>query len=78
MSKWPLPIAVGDNYRAYRLVGTTTDLFERVEYAPGKRLPLSAPGRAFHDDANEAVVGSFAAQTAGAERGGHVSIRFTD
>jgi len=30
-----IPIAVGDNYLGYRLVGTLPELFERVEYAPG-------------------------------------------
>src|ERR1051326_896290 len=33
-----VPIAVGDNYRGYRLVGTTLDLFDRAEFAPGKRF----------------------------------------
>src|ERR1022692_2713924 len=27
-----VPLAVGDNYRGYRLVGTTLDLFNRAEY----------------------------------------------
>lgn len=57
-----LPIAVGDNFKAYRLVGTTQELFERVEYAPGKRYKVASGGRAFHDGEKEAVVGSFAAQ----------------
>src|ERR1044071_9177148 len=32
-----VPIAVGDNYRGYRLVGAPLDLLPQVEYAPGKR-----------------------------------------
>ena len=30
-----VPLAVGDNYRGYRLVGTTTNYFTQSEYAPG-------------------------------------------
>ena len=40
-----LPIAVGDNYKTYRMVGTTTELFDRVEFAPGRRYEIPAPGR---------------------------------
>lgn len=56
-----LPIAAGDNYRGYRLVGTTGKLFEQVEYAPGRRYRIVAPGRAFALDQKEAVVGAVAA-----------------
>src|SRR3954462_10958216 len=35
MIKTAIPIAVGDNLRGYRLVGTVPELF-KVEYAPGK------------------------------------------
>ena len=43
-----LPIAVGDNYHGYRLVGTRTNLFTEVEYAPGKRYRVTAPGPALY------------------------------
>src|SRR5437879_1804567 len=42
-----VPIAVGDNYRGYRLVGTTVDLFNRAEYAPGRHFATSPGGRIF-------------------------------
>jgi putative ABC transport system permease protein len=29
-----VPLAVGDNFRGYRLVGTTPELFEKAEFAP--------------------------------------------
>jgi len=64
-----LPIAVGDNYKGYRLVGTTSDLFDRVEYASGRRYIIEKPGRAFAEDQKEAVVGSFAAQSLGLKIG---------
>ncbi|RTZ68959.1 MAG: ABC transporter permease, partial [Verrucomicrobia bacterium] len=34
-----VPIAVGDNYRGYRLVGVTTNLFE-IEYREGKKYTI--------------------------------------
>jgi putative ABC transport system permease protein len=57
-----LPIAVGDNYKGCRLVGTTEDLFKRVEYLPGHRYQVVSPGRPFAMGEDQAVVGSFAAQ----------------
>ena len=57
-----LPIAVGDNYKGYRLIGTTDDLFDRVEYAPGEKYQLEAGGKRFTTGEKEAVVGSFAAK----------------
>ncbi len=57
-----LPIAVGDNYKGYRLVGTTLDLFEKVEFAPGRRYALVPPGKPFDIEAHEAVAGSFVAE----------------
>ena len=59
-----VPIAVGDNYRGYRLVGTTTNQFE-VEYSKGQRFRLQPGGRLFDDGYREAVVGSFAARKLG-------------
>src|SRR5258706_11469594 len=33
-----VPLAVGDNYRGYRLVGTTPEFFDKSQYAAGKRF----------------------------------------
>src|ERR1700739_1536650 len=43
-----VPIAVGDNYYGYRLVGTLPELFEKAEYAPGKHFTIR-PGGNFFD-----------------------------
>ncbi len=64
-----LPIAVGDNYHGYRLVGTLPELFESVEYAPGRHYALEPGGRIFDPTLREAVVGSFVAQKLGVRRG---------
>lgn len=57
-----VPIAVGDNYLGYRLVGVTTNLFTDAEYAPGRKLKVEGEGRIFDEGYREAVVGSFVAQ----------------
>ena len=62
MVKTAIPIAVGDNLRGFRLVGTVPELFTSVEYAPGKKFALEAGGKLFAADAKQAVAGSFAAQ----------------
>jgi putative ABC transport system permease protein len=64
-----LPIAVGDNFKGYRLIGTTDELFDRVEYAPGKRYTFQEGGRRFAQGEKEAVVGSFAAKQLGISLG---------
>ncbi len=63
-----IPIAVGDNYYGYRIVGTLTNLLTDVEYTPGKRYRLHS-GRVFDPTLREAVVGSFAAQKLGLKVG---------
>ena len=50
-----IPIAVGDNLRGYRIVGTLDKLFSDVEYAPGRRYAVEPGGRIFAEDAKEAV-----------------------
>lgn len=64
-----VPIAMGDNYRTYRVVGTSSDLFERAEYAPGHKYTVRAPGRVFDSNSREALVGSFVARQLGLKRG---------
>ena len=64
-----VPIAVGDNYHGYRLVGTILDLFDRAEYRPGKHYEVETGGRIFDPSLREAVVGSFAARKLGLKPG---------
>ena len=67
--KAAIPLAVGDNLRGYRLVGTLPELFEKVEYAPGKKFALQPGGKIFGPAAKEAVAGRFAAQRLGLKVG---------
>jgi putative ABC transport system permease protein len=66
-----VPIAMGDNYRGYRVVGTSPEFFTRSEYAPTKRYSVQKPGRWFDPALREAVVGSFAARKLGLKHGSH-------
>src|SRR5271157_495254 len=40
--KLAIPIAVGDNLRGFRIVGTVPEFFTDVEYTPGKKFTLRA------------------------------------
>jgi putative ABC transport system permease protein len=55
-----LPIVVGDNFRGIRLVGTSDDFFNHLEYAPGHVYTVEPGGRPFQVGEKEAVVGSLA------------------
>ena len=63
-----VPLAVGDNYRGYRLAGTTPEFFTRAGDQTGKKFSVAA-GRFFDPTLREAVVGSFAAQRLGLRPG---------
>ena len=56
-----VPIAVGDNFKGWRVVGTIPELFAGVK--------LQAGGRMFDIASREAVVGSFAARKLGLRPG---------
>jgi putative ABC transport system permease protein len=63
-----VPIAVGDNFHGYRIVGTLTNMLTDVEYAEGLKYQV-ASGRMFDPLLREAVVGSFAARKLGLKVG---------
>lgn len=62
--KTAIPIAVGDNFRGWRIVGTVPELFTDVAFSAGRKHALVA-GKFFDPVKHEAVVGSFAAQKLG-------------
>lgn len=64
-----IPIAVGDNYVGYRIVGTLTNLFTDAEAAPGRKFKVAPGGRIFEDGYREALIGSFVAQRLGLKVG---------
>ncbi|MBE7502763.1 MAG: ABC transporter permease [Verrucomicrobiales bacterium] len=64
-----VPLAVGDNYRGFRLVGTLPSLFEISDEMGVARLTVQPGGRHFDPERREAVVGSFAARRLGLKVG---------
>ena len=64
-----LPIAVGDNFRGYRLVGTLPALLQNIEHHPGQKYAISSGGRWMDPQRREAVIGFFAAQQLGLKVG---------
>ncbi len=66
--KLAIPIAVGDNLKGFRIVGTLPEFFKSVEYTPGKKFALIA-GQFFDPAEKEAVLGNFVAQKLGLKVG---------
>lgn len=64
-----VPYAVGDNYRGFRLVGTTNELFTEFEYQKGRKFQAQPGGRFFDPKHRETVIGSFVAQKTGLKVG---------
>lgn len=72
MVELAVPYAVGDNYRGWRIVGTTRDLFDRLEIRKGTKFTTHPGGRFFDVTKQEAVIGS----TVAAKTGLHVGSVF--
>ncbi|MBX7256948.1 MAG: ABC transporter permease [Candidatus Hydrogenedentes bacterium] len=64
-----VPLATGDNYQGYRIVGTTDAFFTDFEYRKGMRSETEPGGRFFDSKRREAVIGSFAARRTGLKVG---------
>ena len=60
--KLAVPYALGDNYHGFRIIGTTTDLFDKFKFKDGKAYTFKQ-GKRFEPDAMEAVVGSYVAES---------------
>ncbi len=64
-----IPICLGDNFKGFRVIGTTPDMFARLEYLGGRKYEF-AEGRNFDDVApREAVIGATAARKTGLKVG---------
>jgi putative ABC transport system permease protein len=64
-----IPIATGDNYMGFRIVGTTHDFFTDLPSRSGAVSAVRDGGRFFDDGFREAVVGSFVAEETGLKPG---------
>jgi putative ABC transport system permease protein len=63
-----IPYAVGDNWRGFRIVGTTAEQFDDVKLK-GRAPRVEPGGRVFDEELREAVLGSFVAQKTGVRVG---------
>ena len=63
------PIAVGDNYRGYRLVGTVSDYLSKHSYAEDRNFEVEEGGTLFEEKSMNAVVGNLVARRLGMEVG---------
>ncbi|MEM8883116.1 MAG: ABC transporter permease [Planctomycetota bacterium] len=58
--KYAIPFATGDNYKGFRIVGTSEELWTKVPF-----FQVQSPGRFFHGQRREAVIGSFVSARTG-------------
>ncbi|MFT3830760.1 MAG: ABC transporter permease [Opitutaceae bacterium] len=66
------PLAMGDNFRGWRVVGAPAELLAATEWLPGRRPRLAPGGRLFAANRAEAVVGSHAAHRLGLKLGDRI------
>ncbi len=69
---WAVPISLGDSHRGYRVVGTTTDLFQHFRY--GNQQPLQLRSGEVFETARDAVVGAEVADALGYSVGDEIII----
>jgi putative ABC transport system permease protein len=67
--KLAIPYAVGDNYKGFRIVGTTSQIFTDFEYVKGRGFTFVGYGEPFDETLREAVIGSEVARSLGLKRG---------
>ena len=70
--EWTVPMSLGDSHRGYRVVGTTSEFFERYRYRRDRTLEF-ADGAPF-DDLFDAVVGAEVARTLGYKVGSPITV----
>ncbi|HLP07637.1 MAG TPA: FtsX-like permease family protein [Opitutaceae bacterium] len=66
------PLAMGDNYQGWRVVGAPAELLGATEWLPGRRPQLASGGRLFAEDRAEAVIGNHAARRLGVKLGDRI------
>ncbi len=69
---WIVPMSLGDSHRGFRVLGTTSDFFERYEYRAGRSLVYSAGAR--FDDLFDAVLGADVAAQLGYQLGKEIVV----
>ena len=66
-----IPVCMGDTFKQHRVIGTTPDMFDELEYRDGKKYEFQEGGRNFTWDGHfEAVIGATVARRTGLKVGG--------
>lgn len=52
-----VPYIMGDSYKGFRIVGTTSDIYKKIGYEKNGKYELKGPGRLFEPNKKEAVIG---------------------
>lgn len=69
---WIVPISLGDSHQGFRVMGTSTEFFDRYKYRGGRDLEMSDGAR--FDDLFDAVVGADVAEQLGYEVGDEIVV----
>lgn len=69
---WAVPLSLGDSYRGYRVIGTTSGFFEHYKYRNGSALEWQNGG--IFGDVFEAVVGAEVARQQDLEVGDEITL----
>jgi putative ABC transport system permease protein len=64
-----IPICMGDNYKGYRIVGTTPELFTELEYLGGRKYRFAQGQNLATDQPRDAVIGATVARKSGLKVG---------
>ena len=69
---WVVPISLGDSHRGFRVVGTTTDFFERYQYGRSEGLTFSKGAR--FEKLDDVVIGASVASSLNYSPGDSVTL----
>ncbi|MBX9790942.1 MAG: ABC transporter permease [Pirellulales bacterium] len=64
-----IPFCLGDNYEGYRVVGTTREMFTKLEYTAGRKYEFAAGRNFLQTGFFEAVIGATVARQTGLKLG---------
>src|SRR5262249_20865346 len=65
-----VPVCLGDVYGDARVIGTTPDMFDKLDYGNGRKYEFAAGHNFHHDDYFDGVIGSRVARETGLKVGG--------
>jgi putative ABC transport system permease protein len=66
---YAIPMGLGDNYKGFRIIGTTDELFSKFNYKPERKLELESGAFFQSDSVYQAVIGFEAAMKTGLKVG---------